>query len=267
MNNQICNRNIRLLNIFTMCVNAVFCLPIIHRFLSGSTGLTFHDFWWLDQYSARLLLFSMCRQDGWLILSDEENSHCRSINIRFWVMAYYSGNRFLDCRSCRIYCRADHHWWTVTKLGHALRLFTRREWQDEFRNAKVPLRHAIYSCSAASVIGGYLYVMSPTYPMEVHSAIVVLAAIAALFLSNRLAIKNYRRKSASGYLKDCQIYNPRSQRNCRADLADDACIFNYENIHVWRPSLYLCFRLSWIMEWLDCQHPHAGRWNLRTYRA
>jgi len=65
MNNQICNRNIRLLNIFTMCVNAVFCLPIILPFYQDHLGLTFHDFLIGESvFAAMMILLDV--PTGWL---------------------------------------------------------------------------------------------------------------------------------------------------------------------------------------------------------
>lgn len=183
MNNQICNRNIRLLNIFTMCVNAVFCLPIILPFYQDHLGLTFHDFligesvfaammilldvptgWLADQWGRKKTLISGAFVFGLGILA-------LYYSIGFWTVILAQGVVGIGSS-------------LMTGANSALLydslLAAKRE--AEFRQ-KEGFRFALqlYACAGAALIGGHLYTIEPAYVFYLETAICWIAALAGFF--------------------------------------------------------------------------------------
>lgn len=183
MNNQICNRNIRLLNIFTMCVNAVFCLPIILPFYRDQLGLTFHDFLMIESiFCAAIVILDV--PTGWMAdtIGRKKTLIAGALTFAFGLWLITQATDFWTAALAEFIVGSGSSLMNGANSAMLYDSLLAVGRQDEFRKRE-GFRFAmqLYSCSAASVIGGYLYIMSPTYPMEVHSAIVVLAAIAALF--------------------------------------------------------------------------------------
>lgn len=179
MNNALCNRNIWLLNLFTVCVNAVFVLPIILPYYREHLGLTFHDFLIGESlFAAVIVLLDV--PTGWI--ADQWG---RKKTLIAGAFMFGVGFVFL--------LEANGFWsamlsQAVIGIGTSLMsgansallydslLAAGRE--NEFRKRE-GFRFALmlYSAAIASVIGGYLYTISPNLPFEIEIGFTMLATL------------------------------------------------------------------------------------------
>lgn len=183
MEQKLCNRNIRILNFFTICINAVMLLPIILPFYQDVLGMTFHEFLIVESVFCGMIV-ALDVPTGWMA-----DRWGRKPTMILGGMAFGSGIFMLT--------QAAGFWSAVLAesiigTGSALMngansamlydslLCAGRE--NEFRKRE-GFRFALqlYSCAAASIAGGYLYTISPVLPMVAHDGLIVLAVISAFF--------------------------------------------------------------------------------------
>ncbi|HNQ91680.1 MAG TPA: MFS transporter [Alphaproteobacteria bacterium] len=179
MENAQCNRNIWLLNLFTIGINAVFALPIIVPYYHDQLGLTFQDFLIGESvFAAVMVLLDV--PTGWIA---DQWGRKKTLTA--------GGFMFAIGFICLL--EATGFWSAIISQGvigigtslmsgansallYDSLLAAGRE--QEFRKRE-GFRFAVmfYSCAAACVIGGYLYTISPYLPMQMEIVVVIATTL------------------------------------------------------------------------------------------
>lgn len=180
-----CNRNLRILWIFTVCMNSLFMLAVIVPYYQNQLNLNFHQF--LVAVSAfALMLVIWDLPTGWLA---DQWGRKRSLimgaatyGLGFVALLYSSGFYSAIAAECVIGIGVALMNGAHTALLYDSLLAAGRE--HEFRRFE-GFRFALglYMCAFSSVVGGYLYVLSPRLPLALESIMAAIGAgVAILFV-------------------------------------------------------------------------------------
>lgn len=185
MHDDICRKNITILNLFTIGINALMLLPVILPYYQEHLGLTFHDFLIVESvFCAAIIILDV--PTGWFA-----DRFGRKFALALGAFTFAGGIGLLSLatgfKSALI---AEFTIGSGTALmngaGPAL-LYESLACSGrahEFRKRE-GFRFALqlYSCAAASIIGGYLYEINPLLPLWSQLPIIVGAGVLALFLT------------------------------------------------------------------------------------
>lgn len=185
MHKDICSRNIRILNIYTVGINALMLLPVILPYYQTHLNLTFHDFlivesvfcaaiiildvptgWFADRWGRKMALacgaFTFATGIGLLSLA----TGFKSAILAEFVIG--SGTALMNGAGPALLYES------LSCSGRA----------QEFRKRE-GFRFALnlYSCAAASIVGGYLFKIDPQLPLLAQIPLIVGAGILALFIT------------------------------------------------------------------------------------
>lgn len=183
MTHDDCQRNIRVLGVFTVLMNSVFILPVILPFYREELGLTFHDFLIGESLFAAAVIFwdvpAGYLADKWgrkktLILGAGLMAVSYTLLLMatgFWSALFAQG-------------AIGVAYATVSGANSALLydslLSVGRE--SEYRKRE-GFRFALqlYSCAIACIVGGYLYTIDHHLPLIVEIFFITCGCISACF--------------------------------------------------------------------------------------
>lgn len=177
-----CNRNLRILWIFTVCVNALFVLAICVPYYQNQLGLSFHQFLMIE--SAFALMLVICDvPTGWL--ADQwGRKKCLIFGSAVYGLGFCGlllsvGFYSALVSDCVIGIGVALMNGAHTALLYDSLLAAGRE--SEFRRYE-GFRFALglYMCAFSSVVGGYLYVLSPQLPLILECSMAGMGAVFAL---------------------------------------------------------------------------------------
>ncbi len=179
MNNAICNRNIRILNIYTICINALMLLPILLPYYRDYLGLSFHEFLMIESVFAFMIVI-LDVPTGWLADNwGRKNTlilGAFTFALGIFMIAQASG--FWTAALAEVILGAGTSLMNGANSAMLYDSLLLADRQSEYRKRE-GFRFALqlYSCAAASVVGGYLYTVSPTLPALLQVGIILGAAI------------------------------------------------------------------------------------------
>ncbi|MCB1557956.1 MAG: MFS transporter [Alphaproteobacteria bacterium] len=164
-----------------MCINSIFCLPILMPFYQNHLGLSFHDFLIGESvFAASMILLDV--PTGWL--ADQwGRKKCLILGALVFglgILSMYYAIGFWTIIAAQGVVGIGHSLMTGANsaLLYDSLLATNRE--HEFRKRE-GFRFALqlYACAGAAIIGGYLYSIDASLPFHVEAGICALAAALA----------------------------------------------------------------------------------------
>lgn len=235
-----CNRNLKLLNIFTIFLNSVFLLPIILPFYRDELGLTFHDFligesvfavavilwdvpagYLADRWGRKktLILGAVLLAGSYILLA---------LAIGFWSALLAQGAIGVGIA-------------TVSGANSALLYDTllSQGRESEYRKRE-GFRFALqlYSCSLACIAGGYLYAIHHYLPLMIEIFLMMGGAIVACGFA-----EPPRHKHISGHhplkdIRDTLIYVLHGHREIAGIVLLMVIVFSTTKICMWGIQAY-----------------------------
>ncbi len=183
MNNEICNRNIKILNIMTIGINALMLLPILLPYYRDHLGISFHEFLIIESiFSFMVVILDV--PTGWLAdhWGRKNTLILGAFTFGLGIFAISQASGFWTAAFAEVIVGTGTSLMNGANsamLYDSLALANR---EDEYRRRE-GYRFALqlYSCAAASVIGGYLYIISPTLPALLQVFIIFGVAIAGFW--------------------------------------------------------------------------------------
>ncbi|MFA7277259.1 MAG: MFS transporter [Pseudobdellovibrionaceae bacterium] len=241
-----CRRNIFILGLYTLCLNAVFILPVFMAFYRDEMGLTFHD-----------LLIAESVFAATLILLDVP---CGYFADRFGRKASLVLGAIFYALGLGILYIADGLYGAIaaqatigigvsfasganSAILYDTLLSAGRE--SEFRRFE-GLRFALglYACAAACVIGGYLYTLDHSAPILVEIFVLICALVAGLALREP---PRHQKAAHHNPLKDIAetvVYTLRGHKDIGFIVLLMVFIFSTTKICMWSLQPYAA-ALSW----------------------
>ena len=240
MKNNICNRNIKLLGLYTILTNMVFALPILLPFYRDEMGLSFHDFLIGESiFSLALILFDVPAgylADRWgrkytMALGAATLAFgyvLLSLATGFWSAICVQG--FLGIGVALVSG-------SNSALLYDSLLSAGRE--SEYRKRE-GFRFALqlYSITFACVIGGYLYTIDSDLPLIMCSVFYVIGVIVALCLTEPERHKIVSKKHPLRDIRDTMVYVLHGHREIAAIALLMIIVFSTTKICMWAVQAY-----------------------------
>jgi MFS family permease len=240
MNNSICDRNIKLLTLYTVFANMSFILPVILPFYREELGLSFHDFLMGE------VVFSLA-----LIFFDVPAGYLADRWGRKKTMAL---GAFIFAAGYFLLSMATGFWSAIAIqgiLGIGLStisgsnsaflydnlLSAGRE--HEYRQRE-GFRFAIqlYSITLACVIGGYLYDINHDFPLILATITYSFAGVIALFMIEPERHKIIIKKHPLRDIRDTMIFVLHGHREIAAIALLMIIVFSTTKICMWSIQAY-----------------------------
>lgn len=240
MKNVICNRNIKLLNIYTVLTNMVFVLPVLLPFYRDEMGLSFHDFLIGESiFSATLILFDV--PAGYLA---DRWGRKRTLSLGAFLLAIgYLGlmltSGFWSAMCAQGFLGIGIS--TISGSNSALLydslLSAGRT--DEYRKRE-GFRFALqlYSVTIACIVGGYLYAINHDLPLIMSSILYSCGAILSLFLIEPERHKIVSDKHPLRDIRDTMVYVLHGHREIAAIALLMIIVFSTTKICMWSVQAY-----------------------------
>ena len=240
MNESTCTRNIRLLYLFTLCVNSVFILPVILPFYQSQIGLTFHDFLIGESvFAAGLILFEV--PTGW-IADRWGRKHTMMAGAAWYIVCLY------------LLMTANSFWDTVVAQGAISlaiclisgansaflydTLLSAGKESDYRRHEGFRFGLQLYGCAFASVVGAYLYTIAPTLPFQVEMGCLVIGAFCCFLMTEPERHKHIAPHHPLKDMKDTLVYVLAGHRDIAAIIILMTLVFSTTKIAMWSIQAY-----------------------------
>lgn len=240
MNNDICNRNLRLLYIYTILTNMVFTLPVLLPFYRDELGLSFHDFLIGESvFSVILILFDV--PAGYLadIWGRKKTMALGAVVLTFgyFLLAIATGfwsailaQGILGVGIATI--SGSNSAFLYDSLLSAGRSHEYRK-REGFRFAV-----QLYSVTAACIIGGYLYSINHHFPLILSCVLYICAAIIALLMIEPERHKIISTKHPLRDIRDTLVYVLHGHREIAAIALLMIIVFSTTKICMWSIQAY-----------------------------
>lgn len=184
-------KNIRYLNIYTACLSALFCLPVLYPYFQMKTGLSFRDFMLTEAiFAGAVILLEV--PTGWL--SDIwTRKHVLFLSCLFWGLSFLgfvlaSNIWFFILAQISAAISVSFSSGTQTAILYDSLLAQGKQEQFSKYEGK---RNAIsfYSLAIAASIGGLLYHIHPTLPFYMSVGMCIPALYCVYKLIEPMRVK------------------------------------------------------------------------------
>jgi len=184
--------NISLLNLYTICMNMLFCIPILIPYFEDHIGLSFQDFLIAEAcFAATVVALEV--PSGWI--SDVwKRKHVLMLSsvIYFIGLVYFAlANSFLDAVLAQSIIGVGVSLFSGTNTALLYDSLLAEEREDEF--SKFEGRRmgiGLYSFAAASIIGGFLYEINPRFPFYLEAVMALPAILFAYMMVEPPRVKS-----------------------------------------------------------------------------
>lgn len=235
-----CQKNLTLLNIYTILLNSVFILPIILPFYRDELGLTFHDF--LIGESLFAVVIILCDvpagylADRWgrkktLVLGAAAlaGAYCLlALAVGFWTALLAQAAIGVGIA---IVSGANTALLYDTLLSQGRESEYRR--REGFRFAL-----QLYSCSLACVVGGYLYTLNHHLPVIMEIFLISAGCVTAMFFIEPPRHKHISEHHPLRDIRDTLVYVLHGHKEIAGIVLLMVIVFSTTKICMWGIQAY-----------------------------
>ncbi len=240
MSHTDCKNNIRLLYIFTILMNSVFVLPVVVPYYRDEMGLTFHDFLIGESvFALMLIIFDVPTgylADRWgrrktLIAGAAMavlSYSCLVMATGFWSAVVSQG---LIAIAVALTSGANSAFLYDTLLSQGREREYRQ--REGFRFAL-----QLYSCSAACIVGGYLYAADHHLPLIVEICLQLIAIIVAFLMIEPPRHQHLSEKHPLRDIRDTLVYVLHGHKEIAGLVLLMVIVFSTTKICMWGIQAY-----------------------------
>jgi MFS family permease len=243
MSEQDCQRNLRLINIYTLAINAVFLLPVITPYYRDELGLSFHDFLIGEAVFAAVMIL------GDIPTGFIADKFGRRIALLLGTVFAFLGYSLLYA--------ATGFWSAVLSQGvigiavclasgaNSAMLYDTLLTQGreaEFRRREgLRFGFQLYSVAGACLIGGYAYTLDHYLPLQIELVAVFAAFLATLFMVEPARHKTETGKHPLKDIWDTTLYALHGHKQVAEIILLMMLIFSTTKILMWSIQSYAGF--------------------------
>lgn len=241
MNEQDCQRNIRLMFVYTFLINCIVILPVLIPYYRDVIGLSFRDFLLIESiFSATVVVFDV--PTGWL--ADTWGRRYCLIGSAFLAFAGFFGlfwaTNIWQAIACEILLGI--HVALSSGANSALLYDTllSRNRESEYKKIEGKrISFQFYGACFASILGGYLYAIDAHLPLSVELFFVAGAVLMTWFLVEPERHKARTDKHPLTDIRETMVYALHGHREVAGLIVVMLLLFSTTKICLWAIQQYM----------------------------